>query len=267
MKQQNRKSISIMGVILLGATQLLSGCQNEEAAAGNTIKIPKSLNQAAFKSGTTQYQYGHNSIPNMFITGAPTDTDGNRWAMLHDGSTYRLYFFKAESDDTLYQFAYNPASSDYEYGYNSINKLTITNKPDDADASSISMLHDGTTYRLYMQSKTDPANIYQFGYKPGTNVYEYGYNSIPMISVTGMPIDTDYTRWGMLHDGSAYRYYAFKLGSDKTFYQAGFNGASYAYGHNSIPQLTVESMPTTSDTSGFAMLHDGSDYRFYFQTK
>ena len=49
-----------------------------------------SLNQFAWVAGTTNYQFGHNSIPNIPITGAPADTNGARWAMLHDNAAYRL---------------------------------------------------------------------------------------------------------------------------------------------------------------------------------
>lgn len=274
MKMLNHKLNSLFSILMLGALILLGGCAppadnsgTNSGKIGNTNNTPKSLNQAAWVSGTSHYTYGHNSIPNLYITGAPDDTDWSRWAMLHDGSRYRLYFFKQGSNDTLYQFAYNPASSDYEFGFDSIDVLTITGAPTDADAGSIAMLHDGTDYRLYMRSKSVPGKLYQFAWKSGTSNYVYGYHSIPALSVTGMPADVDFSRWGMLHDGSDYRFYAFKQGSDTTFYQAAWTGSTYAYGYNSIAQMTVQSMPDNSDTSDFAMLHDGSDYRFYFLTR
>ena len=45
----------------------------------------------------------------------------------------------------------------------------------------------------------------------------------------------------MLHDGAAYRFYAFKARSNTEFYQGAFNPATraYEYGFNSIAQLTV----------------------------
>lgn len=233
---------------------------------GSTPPPELSLNQAGYNSSVVAYQYGHRSIPNIMITGAPSDLDWSRWAMLHDGSTYRLYFFKAGTNDTLYQFGYNPASSDYEYGYNSINVLKITGAPADADPSSFAMLHDGTDYRLYMRSVSNPARIYQFAFNSTSRNYEFGYRSIPVMDVTGAPSDVDWDRWAMLHDGSVYRHYAFKQGSETTFYQFGFNASTsdYEYGFRSIPTLTVQNMPSNSDTNDFAMLHDGSVYRFYF---
>ncbi|HNG61479.1 MAG TPA: hypothetical protein PKZ52_16770, partial [Cellvibrionaceae bacterium] len=87
-------------------------------AFGSLCANAQSLNQGAYVPGTTTYQYGYNSIPNIQISGAPADTDFKRSAMLHDGSTYRLYFFKKNSTNTLYQFGWN--GSVYQYGYNSI---------------------------------------------------------------------------------------------------------------------------------------------------
>ena len=256
------KSIKLFALYSL--TFILASCGG---SGDDPITNTPSINQAAYATGTTTYEYGLNSIPNMFITGAPADTDWSRSAMLHDGTTYRLYFFKTGTNDTLYQFGFNPASSDYEYGYNSISTLKITNAPADADPTSFAMLHDGTTYRLYMRSLSSPTTIHQFGFNGTT--YAYGFNSITTLSITSGPADTDYDRWAMLYDGSTYRYYAFKEGSDTVFYQFGYNVATqdYEYGLNSILQLTVELMPATSNTNDFSMLHDGTNYRFYFLTK
>ena len=258
----------ILGMGMLLAVLSLIGCGNDSSDdAGNVTVAAPSLNQAAYVPFTTTYQFGYNSIPNMDITGAPADTDWNRWAMLHDGSRYRLYFFKAGTDDTIYQFAFNPATADYEFGFDSIPEMTITGAPADADPSSFAMLHDGTHYRLYMRSRTAAA-IYQFAFNSATSDYEYGFNSISRMDITGAPADTDFDRWGMLHDGSVYRLYAFKGALDNQMYQFGFNAstADYEYGYQSIPLLTLDQIPANSDVSSFAMLHDGMDYRFYFLT-
>lgn len=241
---------------------------NNSGNAGSTPAAsitPASLNQAAYEGGVT-YRYGHNSIPNIDFTNAPTDMDYSRWAMLHDGSTYRLYFFKAGSNNTLYQFGYNPSTQDYEYGYNSISQLTITGIPADADMSKFAMLHDGTTYRLYVRSATNVNVMYQFGYNTTSQNYEYGHNSIPSLNITLAPADVDHSKWAMLHDGSAYRLYLGKTGDDETMYQFAYNVSSsdYEYGYNSIDVLTIADMPADSIKTDFAMLHDGSAYRFYF---
>lgn len=234
--------------------------------SGNTAVVPTALNQAAYEGGVT-YRYGHNSIPKIVFTGAPADTDFTRSAMLHDGSTYRLYFFKQGSDDTLYQFGFNPSTVKYEYGYKSIPQLKLTGIPADADTSNFAMLHDGSDYRLYLRSKTNIATMYQFAYNSSTQDYEFGYRSIDILHITMAPADVDHSRWGMLFDGSTYRLYLGKAGAEDRLYQFAFNRASldYEYGFNSIPQLTIADMPADSIKTDFTMLHDGSDYRFYYQ--
>ncbi|HMW48431.1 MAG TPA: hypothetical protein PKD17_19160 [Cellvibrionaceae bacterium] len=228
-------------------------------AFGSLCANAQSLNQGAYVPGTTTYQYGYNSIPNIQISGAPADTDFKRSAMLHDGSTYRLYFFKKNSTNTLYQFGWN--GSVYQYGYNSIPILTITGAPADANPQKFAMLHDGTTYRLYFLSQ-DKTKLHQFGWDGSS--YKYGYNSIPVIPITGAPADTDKNRWEMLHDGKDYRLYFAKSGVNNTLYQFAWNGASYQYGYNSIPVLTLQGFPANSDFSSFDILHDDANYRIYF---
>lgn len=224
-----------------------------------------SVNQAAYVPGTTTYRFGFDSIPNIPITGAPGDTNWRRWTMLHDGTAYRMYFFKGSTRDRIYQFAWNGSS--YQYGHNSIPELTLTNIPTDADPSSFSMLHSGSYYHLYLRRLGDPTTLYQFLWVPGTTTYQYGRSpAIPQLPVVGFPGDTDWARWSMLHDGRAYRLYAFKLGSNTQFYQGAWNGSQYQYGHDSINVLTLDGTPANSNLASMAMLHDGRAYRFYFQT-
>ncbi len=253
--------ISVMGLFGCGGG---GGDDDEIDPPAPTVKT-YSLNQAVFSGG--QYRYGAlNAQPNPGIIKAPADTDFDRWAKLHDGGNYRLYFFKKGSNTTIYQFAWNSSMQSYEYGYNgAIPELSIVGAPAEADPSSFAMLHDGSNYRLYMKGKTNKTRLYQFAFRPSTQRYEYGYNSIAQINITGSPTDTDQNRWAMLHDGSSFRYYAFKQGSKTNFYQFAFNGSTYAYGHNSIANLTVSGMPAETDTSSFAMNHDGVRYRFYFR--
>jgi hypothetical protein len=256
-----------------GPTSSVTDCGQRAAVEGSDVSLYYrdrhelvSVNQAAWVAGSTTYRFGHHSIPNIPITGAPADVDPARWAMLHDGATYRLYCFKAGTNNRLYQFGFNGTS--YAFGHNSIPELTLVGFPGDADATSFAMLHDGSAYRLYLRKNGDPRTLYQAAWVPGTTTYQYGYNSIPSIPVTGFPADSDFSRWGMLHDNLAYRLYVFQQSSRNRFRQASFNAATgaYEFGHNSIPELTVEGMPATSDVRSFAMLHDNVDYRFYFQT-
>lgn len=228
-------------------------------ASASALAQAVSLNQAAWVPNTNTYQFGYNSIANIPLSGAPSDTDYNRSAMLHDGTSYRLYYFKQGTNDTLYQFSWDGAT--YQYGYNSATPLKIVNAPSDASSGDIAMLHDGSTYRLYMLSN-DQSKVYQFGWDG--SVYRYGYNSIPSISITGAPSDTDKSRWSMLHDGSKYRMYFGKGGTSDKIYQFVFNGSTYQYGYGSaIPELTLESIPEGSNNGEMNMLHDGSDFRLY----
>jgi hypothetical protein len=227
-----------------------------------------SLNQGAWVPGTTEYRYGYDSIPNIPITGAPADANLSRWAMLHDGSTYRLYCFRGSSHDTLYQFGWNGTS--YAYGFNSIPVLTLTGAPADVDAGSISMLHEGSTYHADLRRLGDPTTLYQFIWIPGTTTYRWGASGyIPTLRVTGFPADTDWSRWHVLHDGAAYRLYAFHYASNDRLSQGSWNAAAlqYQYAYNSIPQLDLVGFPANSDVGRSAMLHDGLRYRFYFQTR
>lgn len=228
-----------------------------------------SVNQAAYVNGTTEYRFGHNSIPNMKVTGAPANVGFGRFAMLHDGSTYRLYLPKRGSKNTLYQFGFNRSTNRYEYGYNSIKELKIVGMPADANTNSYAMLHDGSDYRLYMRSR-DGRKLYQAAYKAGTNQYVYGHRSIRVMNITGAPRDiTNNRRWAMLHDGKHYRLYIGRKGHANQFYQFAFNSASSAYehGYQSIPLLTAKNAPRNSKKNAFAMLHDRGAYRYYYMTK
>lgn len=213
------------------------------------------------------YQYGYNSIRNIPITGAPADTNFLRWAMLHDGGAYRMYFFRGSSADTLYQFAWDGAS--YAFGHNSIPVLTLVGAPADVDAGSLSMLHSGGAYHAYLRRLGDPRTLYQFIWVPGTTTYQWDVAPyIPALPVTGFPADTDWSRWDMLHDGSTYRIYAFRYGRNDRLLQGAWNpgAGEHQFAYNSIPKLRLLGYPSNSDVGLSAMLHDGSDYRFYFQT-
>lgn len=232
-------------------------------SSGGSTGNNRSLNQFAFVNGTNDYKFGHNSIPNLPITGFPADADYDRWAMLFDGVDHRLYIWKNGTNDTFYQGALNRATSSYQYGYKSIPQLTLENMPADADSSSFGMLHDGTTYRLYLKNKNNKAELIQFGFNPSVNTYVF-FSRIP---ITSAPADIEWDGWGMLHDGAAYRLYNWKYGTNGTkLYQASFNGSSYQFGFNSTLVLDLIGTPLNSNLSNFAMLHDGA-YRFYLQTK
>jgi hypothetical protein len=107
--------------------------------------------------------------------------------------------------------------------------------------------------------------IYQGAWVPGTTKYEYGFRSIRRIPITGAPADANLARWGMLHDGLDYRLYCFRGSSNDTLYQFAWNGSAYAYGHRSIPVLTLTGLPADVDASSICMLHSGSNYHAYLR--
>jgi hypothetical protein len=222
------------------------------------------LHQAAFDGRAEAYVFGYSSIAEIEVVGAPRDTDWSRTAMLHDGDVYRLYAFKRRSNNTLYQFGFDPNRSAYVFGHSSIPEIQIYDIPGDADASSFAMLHDGDTYRLYMPRRGDPATLYQFGFDPRAEGYVFGYNSDPRIMIRGMPRDTDWRRWAMLHDGSTYRFYAGRRGSDSLYQAAWVAGRGYVYGESSIPEIDVRG--ARGRLSDPAMLHDGQTFRLYTVT-
>ncbi|MEM6989162.1 MAG: hypothetical protein AAF721_01655 [Myxococcota bacterium] len=232
--------------------------------AGPMPSVP-SLNQAIYNVGSGDYEFGGAAIP---IEDAPGDVDWSRWGMLHDGGNYRLYFMQAGTDDTVYQFAFNPASSAYEYGYMSIPMIPIVGAPADADMSSFAMLYDGSTFRLYVLSSSAPLRVHQFGFDAADAEYEYDFMSIAEIDVTGTPAGADWDGWGMLHDDGDFRLYAFASAAHTSVAQHGYNAATvaYEYGFESIPQIDITMVPANSNTDDFAMLHDGSDFRFYYLT-
>ena len=227
------------------------------------------LNQGAFDRNTEEYRWGYNSIPSIPVVGAPVDTDWSRWAMLHDGQIYRLYAFRQNTQDRIYQFGFNPGTERYEWGYQSIPELRLVGMPRTATTRQFAMLHDGGMYRLYLQDRNSRTIVHQFGFNRGTQHYEYGHRSLPTIRVSGFPADADWRRWGMLHDGADYRFYTFRQGSGDQIYQAAFDAgiSEYRYGYRSIPTIRLRGFPGGSNRSSFAMLHDGRDYRFYFKDR
>jgi hypothetical protein len=221
------------------------------------------LYQAAYNGEF--YEYGYNSLPIIPITGAPEDTDYERWSILHDGSVYRLYFMPLGKADKLYQFGFNPNSQSYEYGYKSNEIIPIINLPENTDASSFAILYDGLNYRLYFKSSLNKT-LYQCAYNPQTGPngsYIYGYKSEPEIAIKNAPPDTDWKTWSMLFDGETYRLYFKSKTKKSTLYQFGYDGLNYTFGYQSNPRIEVIGMPKKEFVKNFNITHDGTNYRLY----
>lgn len=241
---------------------LLSACGGGGGGGGSPSPYEPTVYEATYSGGSYQYSSQY------YITLAPDDTDWSRWGIMHDGADYRLYFMKAGTSDTLYQFAYNPNSADYEWGYNSVRQLRLTNIPADADTSSIAMSHVGntaiTSYYAHMKSLSTDTRLYTFRFDGSNYVYERSYN------ITNAPADTDWSRWAMVYADDASRFYAGKIGDDSTIYQFKYNPAteSYQWGYGkAIGTIAVTGMPADSDTYDFGMLNNGTLYRFFYRNR
>ena len=224
-----------------------------------------SLDQAVYDASTQAYQFGTSTLPNIKTANAPADTDWSRWAMLHNGTSFKLFAMKRNTTNTLYQFVYNGSTQKYEWDSAATNSsVMISGIPDDANTSSIAMLHAQGADRLYMLSKSGTA-IHQFKFDSTSNTFIYAFNgAIGKVDITGMPGNINWSRWAMTHDGAHYRVYAMENGSNTQLHQAAYNSASgnYEHGFNSnMP--TITSIDAATERERFAILHDGSAYRLY----
>lgn len=70
----------------------------------------------------------------------------------------------------------------------------------------------------------------------------------------------------MAHGPEGYRLYCFRNRDTSTLYAFGFDGESYAYGHEvEHSELKLTNAPDDCDFSGFDVLNDGSAWRFYLK--
>jgi hypothetical protein len=202
------------------------------------------------------------------IAGAPTDCDWSRWAMVHSTSTsqggkiYRLYCFKAGTNDTIYQFGYK--DGEYHYGYESSPVLKIRNKPATANTNTFSMLHDGTSYRMYFLDVNDEKLLHQFVFDGSNYVPE---PSNPTIKLTNLPVDVDLRRTSMLYSSSnnqpGYHFYSFIQGKRNRLLQTIYNPSTNSY--ERVNDIGIKVDLNHSDISSFSMLNDSEgEYWCYF---
>jgi hypothetical protein len=111
-----------------------------------------------------------------------------------------------------------------------------------------------------MQTGSDET-LYVFEYD--TETEEYGYTG-QTVSIEGAPADADLSSFAVLHDDGIARLYA-RSSTTNSLHQFGFDAGSagFVYGHESIDQLDIVDTPGGTDWSGWAMLHDGDDFRLY----
>lgn len=165
------------------------------------------LYQFGFNRGSNTYEWGHQSIPVLRISGIPSGASTRSFAMLHDGDVYRLYLQDDRDPGLLYQFGFNRATEDYEFGYRSIPRLRVTGFPGDTDWGRWAMLHDGVDYRFYAFRAGSATEVYQAAFHAGSQEYRFAWRSIPVLSMLGFPGYANRSSMAMLHDGTDYRFY------------------------------------------------------------
>jgi hypothetical protein len=194
----------------------------------------------AIKTSDTTFKVNDVAIE---IINAPSDCDWSRWGMLDDRKSTRMYCFKKDTVNQLYQFLFD--GKNYRYEENFI--LTIEGVGTDQNTDKIAMLStpnfeeavgimdQGTVdppylpipnnYHVYMQKAGKPQFLYQFILKAGTTNFAPNGITRDWFGINAFPDDTDWTRWTMTYDSNhyqlslpAYVLYAFKEGSNNEIY-------------------------------------------------
>lgn len=264
-KLNTNNAASSLGVAMMQSTcKMIMICIGFLSLLACQSNVDLVLYQAAYEEDSMEFQFGYKALEELNIIDAPDDADLQRWAVLHDGDTYRFYCFRGDFN-ALYQFALHPQSRAFEYGYNSIDKFAIglTSVPDDASTSAFYMLHDGEQSKLYLPSQDSSSLLYEFIYDYGTERYKSTGQSL---NIRGAPEDTDFQRMAMLHNGTQSRLYALRQGSDYDLFEFVYDAStnSYVYQSDAADITAVTGLPSDSDTSSFAMLHNGINYRFFY---
>lgn len=245
-----------------------------------------SVNQATKVFDKDVYRFAGDSIP---ILGAPADTDWQRWGMLNDRKSSRMYFFKAKTDDKIYQFLFDGETYKYD---DTIPELTITGITESVSTSSIAMLSTPNfeevkgvngkdlpvpnNYHIYMQQRDEPEQIHQFIWEKGTENIEANGITRAKFGITGFPKDTDWQRWAMTYDSNryqlaleAYVFFAFKQGSDRQIYYGRYGHKDEqnndVYGYEGV--LALVDAPKDTNHSSMAVMFDGVDTHLYMLTQ
>lgn len=163
--------------------------------------------QFGFNRATERYEWGYRSIPVLRLVGIPRSASTRSFAMLHDGSVYRLYLQDRFDPGLLHQFGFNTRTEDYEYGHQSAPRLRVTGIPNQVDWGRWAMLHDGQDYRFFAFRQGSQGEVYQAAYNSDEQRYEFAYRSIPVLTLTRFPGYTNRSSMAMLHDGTDYRLY------------------------------------------------------------
>ncbi len=197
------------------------------------------------------------------ISEGPEDIDWQRWAVLHDGAEHRLYFLPEGRADEVYQYAYNLGTSQFEYGFKSIESIAIQDTPAPASSLGVGMAYLDGAYHLYFTS-ADHSTVYEYGYDPVPTAYVYGHDSTPTSTVNGAPAGTDWTGWGAAGDGTVPVLYVFASNAHDALVRFERPGVSTEF--TFVPgelQIDFEGSGLDASIDDFAVLDDGATTALY----
>lgn len=212
------------------------------------------LNVYTYKAEKNMYSFDRK----ITITGEFSDADWNRWAMLNDGDEYRLYCFRRDSKNTIYQFGYDKASDSYKLGHNSIPEIKLENVPDDANTYAFAMLQDGEDYRLYLGSYSKPDHIFQAVWNKDEE--KYVFNPELTMHVEGLSETANPYNIAMLHSDDAYRFYTMDE-NENLLHQAEYVPIDNAY--ETINSIPVDSPDEYLNGKNYSMVYGEDTYWFY----
>lgn len=174
----------------------------------------------AFRSGTVDelYPFAYDEDAGAFrwrfdstdmieVVGAPATADSSRFAMLHDGQTYRLYMPDSQDQRILHQFAFDSEAGHYAYGHRSAPRVYLNRFPRDADHGRLAMLHDGTDQRAFLFLAGRHDFLVQGAFDAEAGEFRYGFRSEPRLRLDELPADANTSAPAMLFDGEHHRLY------------------------------------------------------------
>lgn len=161
------------------------------------------LYEFRFDAPTVSYAFdGEPSIP---LLDYPEHADRSSFAMLHDGTHYRLYFLSMDPPLRLLQGALDPDQGAFVYGLASIPEIEVVDTPAGADWTGWGMLHDGAGFRLYVFASASHDSVFQHTFNG--SAYQHGAELAEPLMLTMIPDDASRDDFAMLHDGRTHRLY------------------------------------------------------------
>lgn len=109
------------------------------------------LLQGAFDPASGAFVFGFSSIERVPIVNVPSGAAMDEWAMLHDGTAYRLYVHQS-GRAAIHQFVFDADSGAYDHTNTSLPTIDLRSVPSDVDTSDFAMVHSSSAdygYSLY----------------------------------------------------------------------------------------------------------------------